>query len=256
MPPRRRYDRGVREPDAAFADPRLAVLYDFFDDDRSDLLMYDDIVREVGASAVVDIGCGTGSLAVRLAARGVHVVGVDPALASLDVARSKPHADRVEWIHGDASQLVGRCAEADLAVMTGNVAQVFVDDSDWSQTLHAVRSCLHADGWFVFETRRPEARDWEHWDLPPTSVTLPTGEVSVVWRTVTVVAMPLVTFESATIVDGQPVKSISTLRFRARAEIEGDLAAHGFRVHDVRGAPDRPGKELVFLTRPAHKTTH
>ena len=45
--------------------------------------------------------------------------------------------------------------------MTGNVAQVFVSDEDWSSTLDAVHGCLRPGGWFVFETRRPEARDWE-----------------------------------------------------------------------------------------------
>lgn len=145
----------VREPDPAFADPRLAVHYDFFDGDRSDLDAYEDIVREVGAATVVDIGCGTGSFAVRLAAHGIRVVGLDPARASLDVARSKPHADRVEWLHGDATVLNERSVDADLAVMTGNVAQVFIDDRDWDQTLREVRGCLNTDGWFVFRKPSP-----------------------------------------------------------------------------------------------------
>jgi ubiquinone/menaquinone biosynthesis C-methylase UbiE len=239
----------VREPDPLFADPRLAVLYDVLDDDRSDLELYEAVVREVGASTVVDIGCGTGSLAVRLAAQGRRVVGVDPARASLDVARSKPCGDQVEWLHGDATALDGRPIEADLAVMTGNVAQVFVDDVDWAQTLAAVHGCLRAEGWFVFETRRPEVRDWEHWDIAPRSVELPSGESIVFSLTVTAVEPPLVTFESTTVIAGERVRSTSTLRFRERAEIERDLATAGFRVQDVRDAPDRPGKELVLLAR-------
>lgn len=82
----------MREPDAAFADPRQAVLYDVFDDDRSDLDAYVAIAREVGARRAVDVGCGTGSLAISLAEEGIHVIGVDPAAASVDVARSKPAA--------------------------------------------------------------------------------------------------------------------------------------------------------------------
>ncbi|MFC6007807.1 class I SAM-dependent DNA methyltransferase [Angustibacter luteus] len=239
----------MRPPDTAFADPRLAVLYDVFDDDRRDLDAYEAIVDEVGARTVVDIGCGTGSLAVRLAALGLRVIGVDPALASLEVARSKPHADQVEWVHGDATVLDGRPVGADLAVMTGNVAQVFVDDADWSATLDSVRGCLRNEGWFVFETRRPQARDWEHWDIAPTSVVLPSGERTVVSRTVIAVEPPLVTFESTTVVAGEQVTSASTLRFREPQEIEDDLAGHGFRVVEVREAPDRPGKELVFVAR-------
>jgi SAM-dependent methyltransferase len=239
----------VRAPDAVFADPRLAVLYDFFDDDRRDLDAYDAIVTELGARSVVDVGCGTGSLAVLLASRGIRVIGLDPALASLEVARSKPGAEHVQWLHGDATLLDAHRVDGELAVMTGNVAQVFVDDDEWHPTIDAVRRALRPDGWFVFETRRPEARAWEDWDVPPTTVVLPSGERSTVARTVTSVEMPLVTFESSTIIEGEIVVSRSTLRFRDQDEIAADLARHGFDVQEVREAPDRPGKEMVFIAR-------
>jgi hypothetical protein len=68
-------------------------------------------------------------------------------------------------------------------------------------------------------------------------------------RTVIEVALPLVIFEWSTTVAGTTIPSVSTLRFRPREEIEADLVAHGFEVEDVRDAPERPGKELVFLAR-------
>jgi len=241
----------VRAPDPAFADPRLAVLYDVLDDDRTDLDAYLAIADEVGAGSVIDIGCGTGSLAVRLAQTGRTVVGVDPAGASLDIARMKPLAERVTWVHGDATALLGRGVTADLAVMTGNVAQVFVSDDDWGSTLAAVHDCLHGGGWLVFETRRPEVGDWERWDAAPMRIDLVGGSSVVVSTTVTQVALPLVTFQSETTVGDEVVASASTLRFRECDEVERDLTEHGFDVMDVRDAPDRPGKELVFLARRA-----
>lgn len=145
--------------------------------------------------------------------------------------------------------LVGRGLATDLVVMTGNVAQVFVSDDDWARTLDAVHECLRPGGWLAFETRRPEARDWERWDIAPTTISLPDGRSAVVTRTVTESAPPLVTFETSLTVDGEVIPSSSTLRFRERHEVEVDLAEHGFEVVDVRDAPDRPGKELVFLAR-------
>lgn len=239
----------VRAPDPAFADPRLAELYDVLDGDRSDLALYEAIAREVGATIVLDVGCGTGSLAVRLAVEGFRMVGVDPALASLEVAQRKPGADRVKWVHGDATTLHGRAVEADLAVMTGNVAQVFVDDADWSLNLQAIRNAVRSSGWFVFETRRTGARDWEHWNVAPTPVDLPGGATVVFSRAVTSVELPLVSFETRTVTNGETVRSASTLRFREDDEIEVDLARHGFRVVEVHEAPDRPGKEHVFLAQ-------
>ena len=73
----------MRAPDAAFADKRLAVLYDDVEGDRTDLDAYVAIADELAVASFVDIGCGTGSLAIRLARRGRTVVGVDPALACL-----------------------------------------------------------------------------------------------------------------------------------------------------------------------------
>lgn len=239
----------MREPDTAFADPRQAVLYDEFDADRSDLDAYVAIAEELDARHVLDIGCGTGSLCVRMAGAGLTVTGVDPARASLDVAKAKPNAHLVTWLHGDATHLADLSPVADLAVMTGNVAQVFVSDEDWSITLTAVRSALRPDGWLVFETRRPEARDWVNWNMAPTPVTLRDGRSAVVARTVTDVALPLVTFEGSTTVGEEVLRSASTLRFRERDEIERDLLDHGFTITDIREAPDRPGKEHVFVTQ-------
>ncbi|WP_446665141.1 class I SAM-dependent methyltransferase [Flexivirga sp. B27] len=239
----------MRPPDAGFADPRLAVLYDHFDDDRSDLDVYAAMFDELDVHKIVDVGCGTGCLAVLLAERGLEVTGVDPAVASLDVARGKPYADRVTWVKGDATALAGRVSDADLAVMTGNVAQVFVDDADWAATLGAIHEVLRDGGWLVFETRRPEMRAWETWTTPPTEVVLPDGRRGTDSMTVTEIQLPLVTFESTLELAGETLKSVSTLRFREYDEIVADLEQHGFEVAEVRDAPDRPGREWVFLAR-------
>ena len=55
------YVRAV--PDEIFADPRLARFYDTFEGPRTDLPHYLTIARELLATTVVDIGCGTGAFA-------------------------------------------------------------------------------------------------------------------------------------------------------------------------------------------------
>ncbi|HEY9440084.1 MAG TPA: SAM-dependent methyltransferase, partial [Streptomyces sp.] len=62
---------------------------------------------------------------------------------------------------------------------------------------------------------------------------------------------PLVTFRSMNVFasDGAVFASNSTLRFRDRAEVEAALVACGYVMDEVRDAPDRPGREFVFLAR-------
>lgn len=238
-------------PDPIFDDPRLAALYDLLDPDRSDLDVYGEIVAELGATSVLDVGCGTGTFAVLLAGRGIEVLGVDPALASLDVARGKRGAGAVTWVHGVAASLPP--VQVDVAVMTANVAQAIVEPSEWAQTLAAVHRSVRPGGHLVFETRIPAARAWEEWDSANAPVA---HEIEGVGRVETSrelieVAPPLVTFRwTVTFAsDAVVLTSTSTLRFRERDEVERDLAELGFEVREVRDAPDRPGREWVFVAR-------
>ncbi len=110
---------------------------------------------------IVDVGCGTGCFALILAERGFTVTGLDPALASLAIARSKLFSDKVQWVHGDATKLPPLAV--DLAVMTGNVAQVFLTDESWEETISSIRKALHPAGHFVFEVRDPSQKAWLDW---------------------------------------------------------------------------------------------
>jgi len=237
--------------DGIFEHPRLVAIYDALDPDRSDLDVYVAIADELAARRVLDVGCGTGTFALLLADRGLEVTGVDPASGSLGVARAKPGAERVRWIHGDATVLLPM--QVDLATMTANVAQAIVDQPDWEATLRGVYDALRPGGHLVFETRDPAYRAWEQWNCAVSySSTLieGVGEVQS-WSELTDVSGPLVSFRWTWVFasDGKVLTSDSTLRFRERDEVEAGLVAHGYVVHEVRDAPDRPGREFVFFAR-------
>jgi SAM-dependent methyltransferase len=242
-----------RHPDALFTDPRLAAVYDAFDGERDDLKAYLRIADELGAERVLDVGCGTGTLAVRLAGTGRTVVGVDPAEASLDIARSKDPDGTVTWVPGEVTDVPG--LGADLAVMTGNVAQVFLTDDEWTRLLRGVDAALRPGGHFVFETRRPGFRAWEGWASENAPVTVDVPGIGPIEQRleVTDVKLPLVSFRYTYrfLVDDEIITSDTTLRFREQDEIEASLVGIGYRIQDVREAPDRPGREMVFIAERA-----
>ncbi|MET9123453.1 class I SAM-dependent methyltransferase [Streptomyces sp. NPDC004528] len=237
--------------DDCFAHPRLAAIYDPLEPDRVDLDAYVRMAEEFRARQVLDIGCGTGVFALLLAARGIEVVGIDPAPASIAVACGKAGGERVRWICGEAADLPP--LQVDLATMTANVAQAIVEPRGWRETLRGARQALRPGGRLVFETRDPAARVWEEWTRAHSyRVSEIPGVGSVeYWVELLDVSAPLVTFRQVYVFasDGQVLTSDSTLRFRERNEVERDLVTHGFVVDDVREAPDRPGREFVFLAR-------
>jgi ubiquinone/menaquinone biosynthesis C-methylase UbiE len=237
-------------PDAIFAEPKLAEIYDLLDNPaRPDLAPYLAIADEFHVHSLIDLGCGTGTLACGFASRGYEVVGIDPATASLNVAKRKASADRVSFLTGTAAQLKG--LHTDLITMTGNVAQVFVTDEEWMTTLRACHDALRPDGQIVFEVRDPTKEAWKGWNREQSYKTIETPGIGTVesWVELMNVHLPLVSFRSTFVFrkDGSVMTSESTLRFRSRSEIAETLSQAGFTVESVRDAPDRPGLEFVFL---------
>jgi SAM-dependent methyltransferase len=188
-------------PDVIFEHPRLTAIYDAIEPDRTDLDVYVDIAGELGARRVLDVGCGTGTFALHLAGRGLEVTGLDPARGSLDVARSKPGADQVRWIHGDARALPP--TQVDLATMTGNVAQAIVEPADWDTTLRCVYEAPSVD---LCPRRQLGAARSDHELLVPTATGAKVVEID------TGFARPVTSNDMFRVTDLTAVRTVATTR--------------------------------------------
>lgn len=142
-----------------FRDARLAQLYDVAFPWSHDDDFFLAVVDQTPRARVLDLGCGTGRLALAMAAAGHIVTGVDPARASLEVAHFKPRADQVTWVEGTSAAVPD--AAFDVAVMTSHVAQFFVEDAEWRSTLKDLRRALVPGSLLAFDTRDPAVRGWE-----------------------------------------------------------------------------------------------
>lgn len=194
------------------------------------------VVGETPGARVIDLGCGTGRLALGLAAAGHAVTGVDPARASLEAARAKPGAERVTWIEGTSPVLPD--ASFDVAVMTSHVAQFLVDDDEWRRTLADLRRALVPGGRLVFDSRDPRAREWERWNPVDSQrrISLPDGRVVAAWTEVTAVQDGAVTFSHHyTFPAGEELLSTATLRFRTQEEVCSSLREAGFSIESMYG---------------------
>ena len=241
--------------DLHYVDSRLVDLYDIENARGADTDFYVRLAAELDARRVLDLGCGTGLLTRELALDGRQVTGIDPAPAMLVYARRQPDAGRLQWIEGDSGAL--GTPEADLVVMTGNVAQVFLDDAAWFTTLRDIHASLRPGGYLAFESRNPDDRAWERWNRANTYERFdsPHGPMEC-WMELDTVEDDRVRFEGYNVftTTGEVVVASSELRFRSLAEMTGSLIDTGFDVEHVYGDWNRgpfvdTSRFMVFVAR-------
>lgn len=234
--------------DRLYHDPALADFYDLENGwDRSpDFAFCRALAEEAGS--VLDLGCGTGELAVALSGDRV-IVGVDPAPAMLEIAKAKPGADGVEFVEGDARTLrLGR--RFDLVLLTGHAFQVFLTLEDRRAALATIAAHLAPGGRFVFDSRNPACREWEEWG-PEQSMRLVEhprfGAVSA-WNDIAHDPdTGIVTYETHYEIraTGQRLSAASSIAFPQKAELEALIAEAGLKVvrwlGDWEGIEWRPG---------------
>lgn len=152
----------MQEPNyTEFSDPRLVAIYDTANGIGEYKNFYLDLAKKFSPKSILDIGAGSGLLTSELAKLGPKIVGIEPSKELLAIARQRPGCEGVRWVEGYVQQLDD--TKVDLAIMTGHVAQFFLDDKSWHAALTKIHDALNTGGHLVFESRNPLVPTFGTW---------------------------------------------------------------------------------------------
>jgi 2-polyprenyl-3-methyl-5-hydroxy-6-metoxy-1,4-benzoquinol methylase len=143
-----------------FEEFRDAQTYDLVDEGYyEDCPLTEQWAQSLGGP-LLDLACGTGRVALRMAAQGYEVTGVDIVPEMIARARQKA-AERsvsIEWVVADARTFHLQ-KQFPFIYMLENAFQFFLTREDQEALLACVREHLHPEGCFLFETRNPSPRN-------------------------------------------------------------------------------------------------
>ena len=143
--------------DASTYGDRFADVYDDWYGDVTDVEACAERVAELAAGGpVLELGVGTGRLALPLAARGVEVHGIDTSAAMLDRLRAKPGGDALHLTLGDMAELA-LSGPPPFAVVLAAFNTLFnlTTAEDQQRCMARVASLLAPAGLFVVEAFVP-----------------------------------------------------------------------------------------------------
>src|SRR5690348_3432026 len=157
-----------------FRDPETYdVEVEDFDEDRPLIEQWARSLR----GPLLDLACGTGRMALRMAELGYQVTGVDITPEMIDWARQKgtKQGVSIDWVVADARTFQLQ-KQFPFIYMLENVFQFFLTRADQEAMLARVREHLLPEGCFLFETRNPTPRNLQQVFHPdPRTYTLPAG---------------------------------------------------------------------------------
>ena len=117
-----------------------------------------DLCRRAGGGPVLELGIGSGRLALPLAARGIEVHGIDASPAMVERLRAKPGGGAIEVTVGDMAELdLVDPPPFAVVLVAFNTFFNLATEGDQRRCLERVSSLLAPNGWFVLEAFVPDA---------------------------------------------------------------------------------------------------
>jgi SAM-dependent methyltransferase len=239
-----------------FTDPKLVTIYDAVNPIDDKIGFFVELAQTLHAKKIIDLGCGTGLLSHELAKDGHMVIGVEPAAAMIEQAKHK-YGNEAQWIVGGSEKL-DASMQGDMVIMTGHVAQFFLEDEGWVQALQNIHRAIKPGGYLVFESRNPEVRpfaDWPTSDHHDRITNTPLGPVE--WWSdglVTADGFAKYTLHYLFSDTSEEIVSDNKLCFRTFEALQAFLENAGFEVEKVYGdwnsSPfESHSPEMIFIAK-------
>ena len=127
--------------------------------DDPDYPLTEQLARSLGGP-LLDLACGTGTIAIRLAELGYEVTGVDiiPEMITWASQKALKQGISIKWLVADA-RTFHLPKQYPFIYMLGHSFQHFLTRPDQEALLARVREHLHPQGRFLFSTRNPSPRN-------------------------------------------------------------------------------------------------
>ncbi len=245
--------------DALYRDKVLVAAYDPLNRERRDFAFYRSQLP-ASQCRVLDVGCGTGALAIQLAELGHSITALDPEPEMIAFAKERPGAHQVSWIVGATANLPASL-RFDVVIMTGHAFQCLLEDAHISAFFRDTTAALSPDGILVFETRNPAVRVFETWTPCNAAPPVPTGHNRTVqvFHEVLAVEDEIVKFRETYRFEpgGTEKTSVSRLRFAGKTLIARLADQAGLKSTDIFGdwdgcaVDENVSPELIFRMIPA-----
>ena len=205
--------------------------------DREVAFIDESLGCEKGAT-ILDLGCGSGEHAVRLAKRGYEVIGIDLSLAML--ARAADEAaegkQRINFVQGDMRDLTFE--EAFDGVYSWGTTFGYFDDAKNAEVIQKVHKALRRGGRLLLDMVN---RDYVIGRQPSMAWFEGEGCVCMDEMSVNTITSRLVVKRTMMMEDGRQREIDYSIRLYALHELGKLLHDSGFRVAEASGDTSTPG---------------